>query len=146
MSYRFHNEVELRWKDIDSTGVLNNAVYLTFLEQARYRYFRSLGLLRGESFPFLLGETCVRFLKPARSGMRIGVVARVEAIGNKSLEMSYEVRAGDLVLASALATLVWTDEELRSCPIPDEARTRIEAFEGRPLSSSSQPTSKLESP
>ena len=65
--------------------------------------------------------------------MRVAVAARVERIGSSSFEMSFEVRSGDAVLANAVATLVWTDEELRSRPVPAEARARIEEFEGGPL-------------
>ena len=44
--FRFAAEVPLRWVDIDSWNVLNNAVYLTLMEQARYEYFAALDLLR----------------------------------------------------------------------------------------------------
>ena len=35
MFYRFDTEVPLRWVDVDSAGVVNNAVYLSMMEQAR---------------------------------------------------------------------------------------------------------------
>ena len=36
MSYRFTVNVPLRWVDVDSWGVVNNAVYLNLMEQARF--------------------------------------------------------------------------------------------------------------
>ncbi|MBM3961563.1 MAG: acyl-CoA thioesterase, partial [Planctomycetes bacterium] len=39
MLFRFAAEVPLRWVDVDSAGVVNNAVYLNLMEQARYLYF-----------------------------------------------------------------------------------------------------------
>jgi acyl-CoA thioester hydrolase len=133
MSFRFFYDHPLRWGDIDSCGVLNNAVYLSLLEQARYEYCRQLGLLDGVSFPFLLGETTIRFLKPGRAGMTVTIAARTRRLGNKSLEQEYEVRHGAEVLATARATLIYADRSLQSREIPDEARQTISAFEGIPL-------------
>lgn len=133
MSFRFARDFEVRWKDVDAAGVLNNAVYLTFLEQARYHYFEDLGLLRGHQFPFLLGETRIRFERPALPGTTVTVHARVSRLGGKSLDMEYELHDGDGPLARASATLVWVDEQLASAPIPPEARARVERVEGRVL-------------
>ena len=130
MSFRFVHEQPVRWGDIDSVGVLNNAVYLSFLEEARYGYFRHLDLLRDGQLPFLLGETKVRFLRPGRAGMVLSVAAAVRRLGGKSFEMEFEVRHGKDLLATASATLVFADEKLRSREIPPSARERIAAFEG----------------
>ncbi|MDF1798465.1 MAG: thioesterase family protein [Planctomycetota bacterium] len=133
MPYRFHMTQPVRWKDIDAAGVLNNAVYLTIVEQARYGYFEALGLLEGfADFQFLLGETTARYLAPGRAGMQLDVRARTTRMGNKSFDQEYEVACGDLVLARVSARLVWCDAELRSSEIPDLVRQRIAEYEGIP--------------
>jgi acyl-CoA thioester hydrolase len=129
--YRFTHQETVRWSDADLMGVLNNAVYLTLLEQARYAYFRRLGLMRGESgFPFVLGSTSVRFLAPGRAGMQLAIGARVTRLGGRSFDMDFAVRSGDLLLATATATLVCVGEDLRSQPIPDAFRAAVARFEG----------------
>ena len=133
MSFRFSIHLPVRWKDIDAAGVLNNAVYLTLVEQARYGYFDQLGLLAGAAdFCFLLGETTARFLTPGRAGMQLDVRARTSRLGNKSFDQDYEVAAGELLLARVSARLIWCNEALQSCPIPDEVRAKIAAFEDIP--------------
>jgi len=129
MTFRFESESVLRWSDVDRAGVLNNAVYLTLLEEARFAYFGELGLLEGDDFPFLLGETCVRFLRPGRAGMRVVIRARTLRIGTKSLEMAYEIEHGGEPLASAVATLVWVGRAGTSCAVPAAARAAIATFE-----------------
>jgi acyl-CoA thioester hydrolase len=129
-AFRFEHTERVRWVDLDAVGVLNNAVYLTFLEQARFAYFGALGLLDGDRFPFLLGETRIRFLAPGRAGQTVRIGIRVSRLGTKSLDTDYEVQADGQPLARAIATLVWVDEGLSSRPIPEEARRRIEAYEG----------------
>ncbi|MEZ5964532.1 MAG: thioesterase family protein [Planctomycetota bacterium] len=132
MSVAFLQEESIRWSDVDAMGVVNNAVYLTLFEQARYGYFRALACLTGDWFPFVLGATAVRFLRPGRAGMRVVVGARVTRLGHKSFDMSYSVTCGEDELATGTATLVWVAADLTSAPIPDDVRATIAAREGIP--------------
>ncbi len=129
MFYRFVAEVPLRWVDVDSVGVVNNAVYLSLLEQARYLYFQHLGLMNDYVLPFLLAETTVRFVKPGRLGMKVEVAARTSKIGETSFHMDYEVRGNDEVLAKAHAVLVFVDERQRPRPVPADFREAIAGFD-----------------
>ncbi|SVD71327.1 uncharacterized protein METZ01_LOCUS424181, partial [marine metagenome] len=38
--YPQHYELKTRWKDIDLFGHVNNAVFLTYIEDARIMYFK----------------------------------------------------------------------------------------------------------
>lgn len=116
-----HRET-LRWNDADLQGVVNNAVYMTVVEQARFAYFGGLGLMRGTSFPFLLGTSTIRFVRPARPGMVVDIETAVVRLGTKSFDMTYRISHEGVTLAEAQATLVWVDEDHRSIPIPPDAR------------------------
>jgi acyl-CoA thioester hydrolase len=130
MQFRFLHDTPLRWKDIDSEGVLNHAVYLTLVEQARYAYFQELGFLRDGRVTFLLGEIAARYEKLGLLRHRVLTIAvRTARLGGKSFEMDYEVRAGNERLATITQTLVWVDAELKSCEIPTAVRAKIAAFE-----------------
>jgi acyl-CoA thioester hydrolase len=130
MDYRFSTRLAVRWSDVDAAGVVNNAVYFSLVEQARFEYFGRLGILRGQQFPFLLGETSARFHRSARAGMKLEVFTKVVRLGEKSLEMAYEVQHDGALLATLRATLVHVDEGLSSEPIPDSVRGAISQFEG----------------
>jgi acyl-CoA thioester hydrolase len=133
MGFRFTCEHPVRWKDIDAARVLNNAVYLSLVEQARFEYFHELDLLADEQVPFLLGETTIRFLKPGRAGMKLTIGARVLRLGGKSFDMDYEIRHGDEILATVRAVLVYADPvTLQTRTIPSHFRRRISMFEGIP--------------
>ena len=129
MLFRFAAEVPLRWVDVDSAGVVNNASYLSLMEQARYLYFTQLGLLDDHAVPFVLAETTVRFLRPGRLGMKVEVAARVRQLGTTSFHMDYEIRAGEQVLVTASAALVFVDADVKPCPIPAPWRETVAAFE-----------------
>jgi len=128
--YRFEHTERIRWVDLDAAGVLNNAVYLTLLEQTRFAYFGSLGLVEGHQFPFLLGDTHVRYLLPGQAGEVVTIRTGVTRVGTKSFDMSYELESPRGVLARAEATLVWVDADLKSTPIPADVRALIEPAPG----------------
>ena len=47
-----HEErIAIRWRDVDNYGHVNNAVYLTYLEEARDAWVREV---RGEGFDFVI--------------------------------------------------------------------------------------------
>ncbi len=133
MSFRFSTQQKVRWVDIDAGCVLNHAVYLTLVEQARYEYFDQLGLLEGSAdFSFLLGETTARYLSVGRAGMILTVRLRTTHLGNKSFEQEYEIADGDTLLSIITAKLVWCNSDLSSSPIPDRARAKMAAFDQIP--------------
>jgi acyl-CoA thioester hydrolase len=129
MFFRFAAEVPLRWVDVDSAGVVNNAAFLSLMEQARWLYFRELGLLTAHEVPFVLAETTVKFQRPGRMGQKVEVAARVRSLGTTSFRMDYEVRADDDVLVTAEAALVFVDAALKPTPIPAAWREAIQQFE-----------------
>ena len=46
--FRFSTMLEVRWRDLDPMGHVNNAVYFSYLEQARVHYLRELGAIPSE--------------------------------------------------------------------------------------------------
>lgn len=132
MFFRFAAEVPLRWVDVDSAGVVNNATYLSLIEQARLLYFQELGLLTDHRVPYVLAEATVRFQRPGRLGMKVEVAVRVRSLGTTSFQMDYEVRAADEVLATSSAALVFVGPDFKPVPIPDEWRQTIRQFEELP--------------
>ncbi len=129
MFFRFDTAVPLRWADVDSAGVVNNAVFLSLMEQARYLYFQHLGLVTDHAVPFVLAEATVKFQRPGRLGMNLEVAVRTGKLGTTSFQMDYEVRAGAETLVTAHASLVFVDAQMRPCPVPADWRTAIEQFE-----------------
>jgi acyl-CoA thioester hydrolase len=131
MPYRFAVPIPLRWADVDAEGLVNNAVYLSLMEQARFLYFERLGLLRaGQRIPFVLAEVNVGYRRPGRFGMRIEVAARVSRLGKTSFAMEYEIRGDGELLVLGRAALVFVAQDQRPEPIPVAVRDAIATFEG----------------
>lgn len=134
---RFRVRRRTRWSDEDNQGVLNNAIYLTLLEEARHAYFGELALLDRNRFPFLLAQTNVCFLRPGVGGAEVELEVRTVHLGTSAIEQVYRVRAvgpdgrAGEVWCEAHARLVsWDLERGVKAPTAELLRRRVSAFEG----------------
>lgn len=130
--YWFTHPIEVRFRDTDGLGHVNNAVYLTYFETVRVAF--GLHLLEGkrrEEINFILGQATVRYLKPVFYGDPLIAAARISRIGNRSFTMQYELRrAADLVTSGA-SEMIWYDYAAdRSLPVPDSFKQRVLDVQG----------------
>ncbi len=130
LAFRF--PLRTRWSDEDAMGVLNNACYLTLLEEGRLLWCQQLGLLDAAAgFGFVLAATQIRFLAPGRGGSAAELHMRTTHLGTRSLTQVYRLCGPDgAVWAEAEAVLViWDAMRRRSAPMPDHFRTAVLAHE-----------------
>ncbi|MBC8370552.1 MAG: acyl-CoA thioesterase [Planctomycetes bacterium] len=134
LEFNFTADCQTRWSDEDNLGVLNNAVYLTLLEEARYQYFSNLDLLHlAKHFNFVLGQTNIRFLAPGVGAAPVKIAVQTSKLGNRSFTQKYRVYCPltELIWAEAEAVMVVWDQKTRSVSdMPDEFRSKISEFEG----------------
>ncbi len=128
----YRHPIEVRFRDLDGLGHINNAVYLTYIELCRTRFFQKAGLTALEDirkdFPLILARTEIDFLMQGGMNDEIVVEGWISSIGNKSFVQDYAVTVpGRGVLARAKAVLVWFDFATNaSIPIPPAARKFLE--------------------
>jgi YbgC/YbaW family acyl-CoA thioester hydrolase len=87
--FPFYSAIHVRWADIDALQHVNNAVYLSYFEQARIDYFRALGCWDWEKVGMLLARTEVDYLRPLLIQDRAWILTRTVKLGIKSFEMEY---------------------------------------------------------
>jgi len=131
--FRFSTTVEVRWRDLDSLGHVNNAVYFTYLEQARIHYLSELGLIPPDpgSIGFILAEATCRFESPLELGEAVTVYMRVSELRNSSFIFEYRMEGGDgrLVANASSAQVCYDYRARRPIPIPDMWRKVVTAYE-----------------
>jgi acyl-CoA thioester hydrolase len=133
--FRFYHPIEVRYGDLDPQGHLNNAKYMTYMEQARIHYVKHLGLWDGGSFlsiGFILAEAQITFKASVTFGQAVQVGVRVTRLGNKSLDMVYRMEDAQTgkELASGSSVLVTYDYQSgKTMPIPARWRVIIAEFE-----------------
>jgi len=117
-----------RWVDEDSQGLLNNAIYLTLMEEARYAFFSERGVMRSADFPFVLSQVNVRYLKPGRGASDVLVETCTTHVGNSSFIQNYRTSHRDSgeIWCEAEALLVCVDAQGSSCPMSAEFRAVLQ--------------------
>jgi acyl-CoA thioester hydrolase len=111
----------VRFRDCDAMGHVNNAVYSTYLEQAR---IATLGGLE----PFILARVEIDFRAELRAGEEIEVRSRCSRIGTKSFDLEHEIWTGDRKVADAKSVLVGYDYTAgASVPLTENLRRILEA-------------------
>ncbi len=127
--------LEVRFRDIDAFGHVNNAVFSSYLEQARIRYLlEALESPRFDRLPLILARVELDYRSPIMFGDPIEVLTRVDWISRSSIAMSHELLAGERLAAQASTVLVTYDYDLaKPMPVPDDWRRRFAAVEGRSL-------------
>jgi acyl-CoA thioester hydrolase len=122
-------QIEIRWRDQDAYGHVNNAVYLTYLEEVRDEWLeRALGD-SGDAWGYVTARVAIDFRRELTQDDD-AIVARLwlTRIGTSSVTTREEiVTVGGELAAEAEAVLVARDTETgRSRPLSDAERTALE--------------------
>ncbi|MFC7322996.1 acyl-CoA thioesterase [Halorubrum rutilum] len=125
-------EIDVRFRDIDAMGHVNNAVYATYLEQARTEYFRDVLDADLSRVSTVLASLSLDFRRPVElTDGTVAVDVDVAELGRSSVAMTHELRAGDAVVTEAEATLVSLDPDTgEPAPIPPAFRERMASYHG----------------
>jgi acyl-CoA thioester hydrolase len=141
--FRFHVDVEVRFRDLDAMGHVNNAVFFTYFELARTGYMKALGHCdpdtpsMGELYPFILLDVYCRYLAPVRLGDGLRVYLRTTEVKNRSYGFEYlvEKQSDQIPVATGRSTQVYFDYAAQqTLPVPDDFRARLGQIEGKKLS------------
>ncbi len=131
--FRFSTTLEVRWRDLDALGHVNNVVYFTYLEQARVHYLRELGITPSNpsGIGFILAEASCQFKSPLELGERVTIYARVSELRNSSFIFQYRMEGenGRLAATAHSAQVCYDYQAQRPIPMPDTWRKAIIAYE-----------------
>jgi len=128
----FSHRLEVRFRDCDALGHTNNAVYLTYLEQARLAHWRSLwgfGTPRTPSdMPgVILARVEADYKRQSRFGDVLEVRLTVAEIGRSSFRYEYEIvdEQGRIVLVAKSVQVMYDYAAERPVAIPDAIRALL---------------------
>lgn len=118
--------MELRWRDLDAFDHVNNANFMTYLEEARIRWFESVGKewITETTIP-LLASVHMDYRLPIPYPASIQVELYADRVGNSSVTLGHRiVDASGRLYADGHCVLVWIDRASgRPVPLPDAIRS-----------------------
>ena len=97
VSTPFRFQLRVYWEDTDAGGVVFYANYLKFFERARTEWLRSLGhqqeaMRTGTGVVFVVTDTSVRYVRPARLDDLIAVSVDVRHAGRAQMTIAQQAR------------------------------------------------------
>ena len=137
VDFRFYHPIEVRYGDLDPQGVVNNAKYLTYFEQARVHYWVKLGLFKADQsfleIGVIVADVHIAYHAPLLWGIPAKVGVRIPKFGSKSITVEQAVVHAETeeVYAKGTVVLVAYDYlERKSIQVPAAWREAVGAFEG----------------
>lgn len=113
-SSRYHHRhpVRVYWEDTDAGGIVFYGNYLKFMERARTEWLSTLGfgqesMRRAGEGMFIVVETQLRYLKPARLDDQLTVTVAVTEVGRASVTFAQEVWRANTLLTQGMVRIGW---------------------------------------
>lgn len=129
--------LEVRFRDVDSMRHVNNAVYFTYFENARIRYWSAVpGIGSRREVDYILARAECDFRSPATMDDVLACHIRVASFGRTSFVFEYLVRderEGRTVATGRSVQVLYDYDALRPRALPDEFKEAIRRFEGREI-------------
>ena len=136
-NFKHITKITVRFSDLDAMKHVNNATYLTYLEEARIKYFNDLFNLneRDLEYKAVIGRIEIDYIYPIVLGDDIEVYTRISELGHKSVKVEHIVvikkDEGLIKAATSVTKLVYYDYKNQTTKlIPEEEKKRIAMFEG----------------
>lgn len=121
--------VELRWRDMDAYGHVNNAVYLNYLEEARDAWVQEVLGTVTDTWDFVLARVAIDFKRELKQeDGAVLVRCGLDSFGRSSVRTREEILKQDgTISAVAESVIVARDPRAgRSRPLNEAEREALE--------------------
>ncbi len=131
--------VEVRFRDMDSMGHVNNAVFFTYFENARIAYWRAVpGIRSRRALDYILARAECDFRSPVTLEDELTCHIRVGSFGRSSFTFEYllrEERTGRTVAEGRTVQAMYDYASRTTRPIDEGLKAAIREFEKREIPS-----------
>ena len=108
--FPFHYKLQTRWKDMDAFGHVNNAVFLSYIEDARITFFKRWNL-SDEKRSIIMASAKIDYLRQIDHPSHLIVGEKISRIGKKSfgIESAVFIKDEADAVATSMVTCVCYD-------------------------------------
>ncbi|MCP1462026.1 acyl-CoA thioesterase [Bacillus amyloliquefaciens] len=132
----FKTDIIVRFNDCDSLGHVNNAVYFTYLEEARKELFKIFNpSLSMKSWNLIVASTQCDFLQEIVYAQKVTVYTWVSQIGKSSFDVEHAIHDNNKNwIARGKVVLVSFDfNERKSVPLKEEIQEQLFKHQDSPV-------------
>ncbi len=129
----FTVDIDVRFRDLDALGHVNNAVFMTYFELGRLQFSKTMFKVSDPSdFSFILAHICCDYLRPVKMNDRVSLQLWVRDIGTKSFSFGYklvDLFDDAIVYATGESVQVCYDYTTeKSIPISEEMKQQMSEY------------------
>jgi acyl-CoA thioester hydrolase len=121
--------IAIRWRDMDAYGHVNNAVYLTYLEEARDAWVQEMLGTVTDTWHFVLARVAIDYKQElTQDDERVLVRCSLASVGRGSIRTREEIvrRDGSLSAVAESVIVPRDPATLRSRSLTDDERGALE--------------------
>ena len=120
-------EINPRFKDTDALGHINNASFITWIEEARRPVFKDFNPdLSIEKWNLIIARVEMNFIVQCYYGEKVVINSFIEKIGTSSLTICHDLFQGETKIAEGKSILVHFDySKNKSVPIPEDIKQSL---------------------
>ena len=129
----FTTSLDVRWRDLDAFNHVNNGTYLSYLEEARIRWFAQVGEpWVTEEFAPVIASSTLNYREPVNYPATLEVELFSERIGSTSVVVGHRIKGADgRIHCDGNVAVVWIDLKTgRPRPLPEGVRRASELLAG----------------
>jgi acyl-CoA thioester hydrolase len=137
IKFKHKTTLNVRFNEVDMLGVCNNSVYLVYLDVARFKYIKEIGLMPeggwfsdGRLYYIVRNET--NYYEPARFDDELNIYTRISLIKDSSITFEQLIQNAKTknIIADGLGVLVHVDPKThKSAPLPEMYFDLVRSYE-----------------
>ena len=103
--YPFHYKIHTRWKDMDSFMHVNNAIFLTYIEDARVNLFKRWHL-RDKTKSIIVASIKIDYFQQIRHPSKLNIGQKISRIGSTSFDIESAIFVNSIQDSVALSKVI----------------------------------------
>jgi acyl-CoA thioester hydrolase len=134
-NFKHKTSIQIRYKDVDIQGHVNNANHITYFETARVKYFNDI-LIRNDwnKTGMILAKTEIDYFEPVFMEDEVYCYTKITSFGTKSFEISNLITKrtdkGEVNCAEGKSVIVCFNYEIKqTVEIPNEWKEAVAGYE-----------------
>ncbi len=129
--WTFRHRLTVRFSDCDMLGHVNNAVYLSYLEECRIEWWKAIGeppISGGSGVGAIMAHASLNYRAPLFLSDEVEIRLAVHKVGTSSVTVDYElvnVATGVVVADARTVAVAFDFGQNRTVPVSPETRERM---------------------
>ena len=120
--FPFHHTIKTRWRDLDAFRHVNNATFLSYIEDARILFFKRWGINLKEK-SLIVASVKIDYINQLKHPSNIIIGQKVSRLGTKSYDIQsavFEKESELLICCSTITSVCYDFIDKKTVPIYKE--------------------------